>query len=310
MSWFTPKLEPGEQLVLRHPPVWFVATLLVLIAGIAAAPTATALMHGRIDSWGADTLLPDMAIGGVLMFIAVIFLGRWQVAVTDRRVLLRRGFLGLSIEAIDRAEIKAVYFINSTLFIVGKRRDITAFCLPRFAGPLLKQIDPLYDNLKLRTPGLRKKLEPGERVALRLRRSIPASLAWIAMPAVPLLLMLVLTNYPEAINAWLDLFPGLMAIFALVLFLMVFQLSFDISWFGVFFDHWRIVVTDRRVLLRRGLLGGRHDEIARHEIENCLYDRAGGKILLTGAGRDLAIACSQRQAGRILKALGRDEATG
>ena len=310
MGWFTPKLEPGETVVLRHPPVWFVVLVVFLIAGVAMAPTITDMLNGRIDSWFAGSIAPDMVLGAALMFAVLFFLGRWQVAVTDRSVLVRRGILGLSIEVIPRADIKAAYFINSTLLIEGNGHYISAFCLPRFAGPLLRQIDPLYDNLKLRTAGLRKKLAPGERVLLRVRRSIPAIMVWTAVPALPMLVMLLLMNHPEAVNAWLELFSGVMVIVAFLLFLLVVQLSFDISWFGVFFDHWRIAVTDKRILVRRGLMGARHDEMARHEIENCLHDRTGGKIVLTGAGRELAIACSQRQAGRILQALGRDEAGG
>lgn len=301
-------LQPGERVELRHPPVWFVVVIALLIAGVVSAPTVTDMLQGRIDSWSAGSIAPDMAIGAILMLAMLFFLGRWQVAVTDRRVLVRRGLLGLSIKAINRADIEAAYFINSTLFIKGKEYDISAFCLASFAGPLLKQIDPLYDNLNLRTPGLKKKLGPGERVALRLRRSILATLAWTAMPAAPMLLMFALARHPEIINAWLDLFSGIMTFMALILFVMALQLSIDISWFGVFFDHWRVAITDRRVLVRRGFLGARYDEMARHDIENCQYDGVGGKIVLTGAGRELAIACSQAQAGRILKALGRDEA--
>lgn len=310
MSWSAPKLEPGERVVLRHPPVWFVVVVVFFIAGVAAAATITNMLNGRIDSWSAGSIAPDMVLGAVLMFAVLFFLGRWQVAVTNKSVLVRHGILGLSIEVIPRADIEAAYFINSTLLIEGNGRYISTFCLPRFAGPLLRQIDPIYDNLKLRTAGLRKKLAPGERVLLRVRRSIPTIMAWTAMPALPMLVMLLLMNHPEAVNAWLGLFSGVMVIVALLLFLLVVQLSIDISWFGVFFDHWRIAVTDKRILVRRGLLGARHDEMARPEIESCFHDRTGGKIVLSGAGRELAIACNQRQADRILAALGYDEAGG
>lgn len=156
---------------------------------------------------------------------------------------------------------------------------------------------------------LKSLIYPGETLLLREGRSVVAILAWLIAPAVPLALMIWLVSHVEAFNAFLGILTLLFgALIGIFLFLGGFQFLMDFAFIGLSFDHWRIAVTDRRVLVRRGLLGGSHDEMARHDLEGCRYDRAGGKIVLTGANRELAIGCSQPQAARILKALGRDEA--
>lgn len=156
---------------------------------------------------------------------------------------------------------------------------------------------------------LKNLLLPGETELLREGRSVFAILALLVAPAVPLALVIWFMSHVELTNQFLDVLKVIFGVFAaLFLFLGGLQFLMDFAFIGLSFDHWRIAVTDQRVLVRRGLLGASHDEMARHEIENCLYDRAGGKIVLAGASRELAIDCSQAQAGRILKALERDEA--
>lgn len=158
---------------------------------------------------------------------------------------------------------------------------------------------------------LKKLLYPGETELLREGRSVFTILAWLVAPAAPLALAVWLMSHVELTNQFLDVLVIIFGAFAaLFLFLGGFQFLMDFAFIGLTFDHWRIAVTDQRVLVRRGLLGANHDEMARYDIENCLHDRTGGKIVLTGAGRELAITCSQRQAARILQALGRDEAGG
>jgi len=306
MDWFGPKLEPGERIILRHPPIWLFFVVAVFVVAVMAAPTVTDLLNRRIGSWTEGTIWADAVIGAVMLLIVWFFIGRWRVAVTDRRVFLRQGFFGWRIEAMARRDIEAVYFSNGTLVIAGRDRELSTVCIARFTGPLLKQIDPLYDNLKLRTPALRRILLPGERVLLRLRRPTAAIVAWTIAPALPLLVVLLLLAYPDALSALLGQFSGLMTIVVLLLFMILLQVSFSMSWIGLFFDHWRIAVTDRRVLVRRGLLGLRRDEMARADIETHAHDRAGGMLVLTGAGHELVIACSQAQVELILAALGRN----
>lgn len=89
----------------------------------------------------------------------------------------------------------------------------------------------------------------------------------------------------------------------LPIFIVPVAIVLAIMW--VRFPAWAI--TERRVLLRRGLLGAGHDEMARHDIGTCLYDKAGGRIVLTGGDRELTIACNQRQAGCAVAVLGSND---
>lgn len=166
---------------------------------------------------------------------------------------------------------------------------------------------------------LKTLLYPGETVLLREERSFGeiAARVFVLFAAAGVLLT-ALYRAIGHIGRWLDslggtisLLTGILGLFLLAVFgPAILGLPFDRLLPRRSSDHWRIAVTDRRVLVRRGLLGRGHDEMMRYDIENCLHDRARGKIVLTGAGRELAIACNQRQAGRILAALGRDEAAG
>lgn len=164
---------------------------------------------------------------------------------------------------------------------------------------------------------LKSPIYPGETVLLREDRSFGEIAARMAVQFAGAggLFMALYYGY-EHIDRWLNSLVGmvgpLIGLLVVVLLVGYWPMTFikPFKWLPTILrpDHWRIAVTDQRVLVRRGLLGRGHDEMMRYDIKTCLYDRAEGKIVLTGAGRELAIACSQRQAGRILAALGYDEA--
>jgi hypothetical protein len=156
---------------------------------------------------------------------------------------------------------------------------------------------------------LKSLFQPGETELLREGQSVVAILAWMMAPTVPLAIAIWLISNVELFNQFTDILILIFGAFlALFLFFGGLQFLIDFAFIGLSFDHWRVAVTDRRVLVRRGLLGRGHDEMMRYDIETCLYDRAEGKVVLTGADRELAIPCNQRQAGRILAALGHEEA--
>lgn len=164
---------------------------------------------------------------------------------------------------------------------------------------------------------LKRLLYPGETILLREERSFGDVVArvFVSFAAVGVSFMALHRGIGH-IGPWLDslggtisLLTGILAIFLLVVFWpVILGLPFDLLLARRSSDHWRVAVSDQRVLVRRGLLGRGHDEMMRYDIETCLYARAEGKIVLTGAGRDLAIACNQRQADRVVAALGYPEA--
>lgn len=163
---------------------------------------------------------------------------------------------------------------------------------------------------------LKSLLYPGETVLLRLERPFWDIAVRVAAPfVVAVLLFEIMVRDFKYIERWV-VSLGITGLAISLIALLLVMAFWHLLWATPFDwllrkrrpDHWRIAVTDQRVMVRRGSLGGRLDEMMRHDIETCLYDRAEGKILLAGAGRELAIPCNQRQAGRILAALGYDAA--
>lgn len=154
-------------------------------------------------------------------------------------------------------------------------------------------------------------LSQGETVLLQLRRPLPGILFRVAMralpPLAPFAAVIIWPETLERVTEWLNLLPDFWPLIGLVVVLLFITTLPGYALFSLSIDHWRVAITDQRVLARHSWRNIHRDEMARHDIESCLYDRAGGKITLTGAVRELAIACNQRQASRILKALGRDE---
>lgn len=158
---------------------------------------------------------------------------------------------------------------------------------------------------------LKSLLYPGETVLLRLERPFWDIAARVTAPfvAAGVLFKIVFNSFND-IERWvvsLGIAGIVISLIALLLAMALWHLLWAMPFDWLFRkrrpDHWRIAVTDQRIMVRRGPLGGRLDEMMRHDIETCIHNRAGGKIVLAGAGRELAIACNPRQADRILEAL-------
>ena len=164
------------------------------------------------------------------------------------------------------------------------------------------------------TVPLRMALFPDETVLARLRRPLWGILFRVAMHSLPpLVLVAVVALSRDALDRiveWANLLPGIWPLVAVVLVLsLLVPVLLGYAFTGFFsLDHWRVAVTDRRVLVRHDWRNSRYDEMMRDDIETCLHDRAAGRILLSGGGRELAIACNRRQAGGILAALGYGDA--
>lgn len=160
---------------------------------------------------------------------------------------------------------------------------------------------------------LRMILSPGEIVQLRLRRPLWGILFRVGLHSLPPLALFAAVGLSQdaldRITERANLLPGFWKLIAGLAVLLLLTILPGYALTSLFsFDHWHVAVTERRVLVRHGGRNIRRDEMMRHDIEACLYDRAEGRIVLFGDGRALAIACNQREAGRILAALGYDEA--
>ncbi len=122
MSWFGPKLEPGERVVIRRPDrrdgtFWqgLMAVLLVVELVVFVA------MHEAFGIGRRGTGVLLFAVFALVAFAAT----RWRLIVTDRRLLHRRGLFLSRIEEIRLDEIEDV---RSEMGAFAERIVIRARC--------------------------------------------------------------------------------------------------------------------------------------------------------------------------------------
>lgn len=134
---------------------------------------------------------------------------------------------------------------------------------------------------------LGKILEPGERV---LARTPPRWAVWtivltiLTMPAMTSALFWFSDEERLREAAWFIYFFAGLAAFNLLTLVPVLR--------------WRIVATDRRILVRHGLLRRELEQIDRDSIEHVRQD--GFSIRIEGGGRVIETACHPLTAGRLL----------
>jgi hypothetical protein len=157
MGWFGPKLEPGERIVLRYPPVRqqifraivvpalyvpvMVGPPLLFIPGVLRAAPA-------ILSVGALTLIGF----GILGFKRY----SWHSAVTNSRVVLRsrNGTTGVESMSIEDIAVIERETIVPKLIMRGGGRELAIRCDPEEADGILAALDrPGWDDLPLHGTG-------------------------------------------------------------------------------------------------------------------------------------------------------------
>lgn len=83
-----------------------------------------------------------------LPFLLLLFwLNRWQAAVTDRRVLVRRGFFRATHDEIALTEVEGVRhdWDGQQLTLTGNGRDLAINCSGRAAVRLLEALNEAYN---------------------------------------------------------------------------------------------------------------------------------------------------------------------
>lgn len=142
---------------------------------------------------------------------------------------------------------------------------------------------------------LRRIMAEGETIALRvptaLERSQHAILAGVGLPILALETPhLFGFYYPDGDSFWL-------AIKLLTAVGMVFMVL----------QYWRyrleIAVTDRRILVRRGISWRRHDAMDLRDVSTFDYNPKSRTLVLYGNGRILEIRCNLNTGARIVVAI-------
>ncbi len=127
MSYVQKVLQPGENVVFTgtiHWLVYLTAILFVLLAGIVmAAQTA----YGTVD-----TQSPASLLAGAAGLIAVLsFIRAWfqrfttEIAVTDKRVIFKEGFIRRSTTEMNMGRVESVEVDQSILGRIFNYGDIT-----------------------------------------------------------------------------------------------------------------------------------------------------------------------------------------
>lgn len=287
-------LEPGEAVVRRYPPRlygWILGAICVVGTGIvyfAGPPVPDGL--GFIF---LAIIAPVVAIFAIAGYLGV----RWRALVTDRRIFVRQGMAGLGgIEQIQRAEIGEIHLGAAGVEIHAGGRWFRIRWAPGDRRRVMNTVDPFLAAAGRPAARLGSLMEPGEAVTARIR--VPWSV-WLEPehPGLAFIVIGAVYLFSPLETRW----PGL-GFIALGLWPMAMSAQ-RIMRIGT----WRVALTDRRLLWRFDHDPMRYDAMALRDIASCRYYRAGGKIVVAGAGRDLVIDCGEAQAARILKALGRDE---
>ena len=263
MGWFTPKLEPGERVVLRNTalrdPMLFVTTS-------AAGAGLLLLFFGRhpdVPDMGALRVLLFVVGSLVLYWAAVIFISHTAMAgwiITDRRVLSWRGLLNKQVEQLRRDEIDRSNLNGDDLMVRGGGRSLRLNLKRVRDNAVQAALGAAAPPAGLKAEALNRILGRGETIVWRhpplWMRALPAAAA-LSVVALLLFWVTVWLGWGGEQARRINLFgvPGL----AVILLAVLPQLSGAAAWSAT--------VTDRRILLRRLHDFTRYDDIPLAAIE-------------------------------------------
>jgi uncharacterized membrane protein YdbT with pleckstrin-like domain len=147
MSYVDSILEPGERVVFRTKLSWTLYAPAILLA-IAAA--ALAILGAGVPGFGLYAALVGalIALAAAIKFIHVWF-RRWttEVAVTDRRIILKRGFIRRHTVEMNMQKVESVDVDQTQL---GRLFDYGTVTI-RGVGSTFESLRMIDAPLKLRT---------------------------------------------------------------------------------------------------------------------------------------------------------------
>lgn len=276
-------LEPGETVQVTDPPVWLRRA--ALAGGLAVAGFMIGLPlsgFGRGDKIDNFILVAGL-LGGAIALGAMAIEGRWRLLITDRRILARNRILAPGLQQMRRENVKEVSFRPMGLTVSDGKDGlhylgVTAFLFQRAA--VRAAFDPTWEKDGAPLDAAPRP-ESDETVLARGRRNIWNSV----FPGMMLMFLgsiFVDMGYESFLEDRLSVLP-LMAGFLLMAvafaaLLLVPALSIRDIW----------TITDRRFIVKRGLLRPEFRQMRLDEIEQAGYD--GGELALTGSGQTLYIS--------------------
>lgn len=248
MDWFTPKLEPGER-VLHRSRLPFVTAW---PPGLAALGVPILFVR----NWGDMSQAAPVDVAKVLFIAIAGVMVSWAVAIllarawmhgsmiTNRRVIVFRGALRRWAETMELADAENVEFEGQVLILHGAGKTMRLYIGQIDLSRLQKALGHLGPPDGIPAGRLHEMLEPGESLlglspskGLRGWLLVTPSLAVLTMAAMVGLAVL----QDEAFNP-----RGTLTILGFGLLML------SIAANSIAFSRWRTVVTDQRLLIRRG----------------------------------------------------------
>jgi uncharacterized membrane protein YdbT with pleckstrin-like domain len=164
MSYVAKVLLPGERVVYQTGLHWLVygraILFLALAAGLAITATVTSSDPARPEVLGALALAGVFAVLGSLSFIfAAIRRASTELAVTDQRVILKRGVVARHTIEMNRSKVESVDVNQSVLGRILGYGTV----LVRGTGGSLEPMASISDPLAFRSYITADPVRPAER---------------------------------------------------------------------------------------------------------------------------------------------------
>jgi len=121
MSWFGPKLEPGERVVWRLPPPLTGRQWIIRIAVTAVIVAAILAVTLWLGSPNAAFIAMMMVLAVFIRFRLPYYLSGWErtlYVITDERLLAKRSIYWRSPIEIQLDDIESIYLNAAIYFIV------------------------------------------------------------------------------------------------------------------------------------------------------------------------------------------------
>ena len=148
MGYVDAILEPDERVVFRTSLSW---TLYGRAIGLAILALALPAVAAGVAGWGGPVVFGASALAGLAAFLS--FLHAWfrrattEVAVTDRRVILKRGFIRRHTVEMNMQKVESVDVDQSQF---GRLFNYGAVTI-RGTGSTLERLARIDQPLKLRS---------------------------------------------------------------------------------------------------------------------------------------------------------------
>ena len=298
---FDEPILPGEKVRARFPAYGVVYLIAWAVVAVVMAGGLYQFFTGTPVNALAGKLTGPLFATGLFAAALIVFYTRWRIVVTNRRVMMRPGFITWKYQEIRLDEIEAVGFGRDRLSVRGGGgRELSAKILALTAMGVADEIGVSHGLRKVTDGPLEDFLEEGEVARYQEPREWEARLLRFRWPIIigfaGVFVATALLNRLVDLPEWSHfLLKGslLILVFAFIL------------WRSA---SWRLAVTDRRLMVRWNMMAGGPylEEIDFALIERIRYDRTHRELILDGPGRRIAIPCLKRRARRILSAMDRE----